>query len=54
MKKLTKIYLRYLTVKVKKLILETDYFKKTKKQKKIINEKKRNKKKKIHKIIFQN
>ena len=36
MKKLIKIYLRYLTVKVKKFDLDTDYFKKND-EKEILN-----------------
>ena len=35
MKKLTKIYLRYLTVKVKKFDLDTDYFKKNSEDKEV-------------------
>ena len=53
--KIDKNLLRYLTVKVKKLDLETDYFKKMKmirKNNKIM--KKKILKKKILKIIFQN
>ena len=53
--KLDKNLLRFLTIKVKKFDLETDYFKKNNESEKISKKwKKKILKKKVHKIIFQN